>query len=358
MAIPEPRKTTKIVANEKMSFAQIGTAESFADRISAKSHIGSGVKYIHNTANIMPKLTKKTLETHEVNEALLLQGKVIENLSHAVEYVVEGYDTSAQIISDIHRLLNAILNVRFIPTGKEFYKNVKIKQPRQLAVILANATAKLGSKEDIFDKRHARVEIGKAMISIRKTAGELKGLPKKPDEREYQEIVKAFQSNDAETRKKLHEKYEGLITKQHNIITNISNAIEHAIEEYDSVAFFEADIAKIVNILVRVDKRASELDSPLLPRTPLAQFKQKLLMSLEPFAGWLHIARIDMIDFQNEWERIMREIPRRQNLIEYRKFLLDVLKILYGWTKTATIDQQSLEVNIAGAIEQIKALNV
>ena len=119
--------------------------------------------------NKKTKLTKKTLETHEVNEALLLQGNVIENLAHAIEYVVEGYDTSAQVISDIHRLLKEILNVRFIPTGKEFYQNVPIRQPRQLAVILANATTKLGAREDVFDKRHARLEIGKAMIFIRKT---------------------------------------------------------------------------------------------------------------------------------------------------------------------------------------------
>ena len=357
MAIPEPRKATKIVVNEKWSFSQIGTAESFADRISAKMHIGYAVKYIHKTANIMPKLTKKTLETHEVNEALLLQGNVIENLAHAIEYVVEGYDTSAQVISDIHRLLKEILNVRFIPTGKEFYQNVPIRQPRQLAVILANATTKLGAREDVFDKRHARLEIGKAMIFIRKTRDEIR-RQKHPNEKEYQQIVTAFSSKDAETRKKLHEKYAHVISMQSKMISNLSLAIEHAIEEYDSVSFFEADIAKIVNILVRVDKRAAELDSPLLPRTSLAQFKQKLLLSLEPFSGWLHIAGIDMIAFQNEWENISREMSRRQNLIEYRRFLLDILKILYGWTKTATRDQQALEVNIAGAINQIKSLNV
>lgn len=363
--IPNPRIEVKSVQNKVRT---LGSGESFFDKWRGRNEVSGAIKNIRKIAGELPKFEEKALKSHEVLSALVQQKKIVEHIGPAIEYCVMAYDDIAQVMSDIiDKILPRMLKLKYIP-GAIPPETKKIEgrkiggQP--VSVINVDALRTLRANVGPLDRIHARGWITKAMKYVSKIVKELNHLERLNKEivdKDYNEFLSSYKQRvKSRLPPKLVSRYKAIEKEQLKLILDIHHAVEFVTKEYNSLAFLEADINKIVRKLSEVNIKATNTERKLLPPAEVRKYSNVMVSYLIPFRGWLVTAREDNIAFQRTLSELYKidiqyaDVGKRY--LEYAHILTLIIRGLGDWANTARIDQEDLQNHINESINLWKQL--
>ena len=366
----KPRTESKTFQNKNLNFQKLGTSESLADRMGASWEIKIVQKRISHIAGLLPKLEKKELKEHEVKPVLDIEGKVFENLIPAMEESVGCYEITAQVMSDlVDKILPEILKMKLLPTDKKVKPkhHLKLRPVRKGVVPLEDMTRKLGVNESILRRGHVRKEIRVAMRHVYWIAFKLKGLEndlrtKLSDER-YKQLIQTIQTSQRGVKRvKIEEipevkKLEKVFRREESIIMRFVEALDTITQEYDDIAFIEADIERIIRRLTELGVKAANPNMPLIPPADLSKFINMLEERTMLLQKWVHAARIDQGPFQEKLDEAKKIFNgARARFGGYCNILFAMADFTQRWCNLAFRDMEALWQRLDDDLKQLDQL--
>ncbi|MEK6808818.1 MAG: hypothetical protein AABY14_03975, partial [Nanoarchaeota archaeon] len=277
--IPNLRIEVKSIQNKVRT---LGSGESFFDKWRGRNEVSRTIKNIRKIAGELPKFEEKTFKSHEVLSALVQQKKIVEHIGPTIEYCILEYDDIAQVMSDIiDKILPKMLRLKYIPGDIIPIKPGNIKEGRKvggqpISVINADAVRTLRANVGPLDRIHARRWITKAMTYVGKIVKELNHLEKLNKEivdKDYNEYLLSYKQRvKSRLPPELVSRYKGIAKEQVTLMYNFSHAIDFVTRGYDSLAFLEADINKIVRKLSEANIKATNTERKLLPPAEIRKY--------------------------------------------------------------------------------------